>query len=127
MLIYFEKTLKKIISLNRYIKKIIAIIVDITLCIFCIWLAFWLRLEEIVPFKDISFNLILISIVLSIPIFWWFGLYRTIFRFSGFALIFVVSKSILLYGLIFFLIVCIYVLPQVPRSIGVIQPMLFYS
>jgi FlaA1/EpsC-like NDP-sugar epimerase len=126
MLIYFEKTLKKIISLNRYIKKIIAIIIDITLCIFCIWLAFWLRLEEIVPFKDISFNLILISIVLSIPIFWWFGLYRTIFRFSGFALIFVVSKSILLYGLIFFLIVGIYVLPQVPRSIGVIQPMLFY-
>ena len=115
-----------ILSLPRYSKRAIAILTDIFLCIFCTWLAFTLRLEEIIIFKDFNFYPALISVIFALPIFWLFGLYRTIFRFTGLSIIFNVLNSTFIYGLLYFLIIGIYSIPGVPRSIGVIQPMLLF-
>ena len=45
---------QNIISLNRYAKRILAIILDLGLCILCTWLAFYLRLEQFIKI-DIIF------------------------------------------------------------------------
>ena len=74
---------KNIINLPRYTKRIIAILIDIGLCIFCTWFAFYLRLEEFILINDITTLAVLISVLLAIPIFWLTGLYKTIFRFQG--------------------------------------------
>ena len=74
---YFSNYL---LSLNRYSKRAIVVITDISLCILCTWLAFSLRLEHFVLLKNLNFFPTVISIFLVIPIFWIFGLYRTIFR-----------------------------------------------
>ena len=39
---------ENIINLPRYTKRIIAILIDIGLCIFCTWFAFYLRLEQFI-------------------------------------------------------------------------------
>ena len=70
---------KNIINLPRYPKRIIAIITDIGLCIFCTWLAFYLGLEQFIKINDVTVA-IEISVLLAIPIFWLMGLYKTIFR-----------------------------------------------
>ena len=58
-----------ITSLHRYAKRTIAIVTDIGLCILCTWLAFALRLEELILFKDFNFYPAVISIIIAIPIF----------------------------------------------------------
>lgn len=117
---------KSILSLPRYSKITIAIITDICMCIFCTWLAFVIRLEEIILFKDINFFPSIISIIIAIPIFWICGIYKTIFRFAGLSIIFTVTFSIILYGFLFFLVIGVYGIEEVPRSIAIIQPMLLF-
>jgi len=116
----------KIFSLHRYSKRGIAITTDIFLCVFTLWLAFYLRLEELVLFKDIGLTPILLTIFLAIPIFWVSGLYRTLFRYSGISILSTISLSVTVYGLIFFSIISFYGITGVPRSIGVIQPVLLF-
>ena len=115
-----------ILSLPRYSKQTIAMATDAGLCVLCTWLAFILRLEELILFKDFNFTPALISIIIAMPIFWLFGLYRTIFRFPGLSIIFTVLISILVYGLLYFLVIGVFSISGVPRSIGVLQPMLLF-
>ena len=113
-------------SLHRYSKRIIAIISDICFCILCTWLAFVLRLDQLIFFKDFNLTPALISICIAIPIFWLFGLYRTIYRYTSFSIIFTILASIIIYGLLYFLVIGVYGIQKVPRSIGVIQPALMF-
>ena len=121
-----NKFSNNILSLPRYSKQAIAVITDSALCILCTWIAFILRLEELIFFKDFNFYPALISIMLAIPIFWFFGMYQTIFRYNGLSITFKVLISILIYGLLYFLIVGVYSISSVPRSIGILQPMLLF-
>ena len=67
---YLKELQSIILSLDRYSKRSIAIITDLSLCILCTWLAFIIRLEEIILFKDFNFYPPLISIMIAMPIFW---------------------------------------------------------
>ena len=120
------ETSKHIINLPRYAKRIIAIIIDLSLCIICTWLAFFLRLEQFIKINDITILAVLTSICLAIPIFWLSGLYNTIFRFTGTSIIFNILISILIYSLLYFSIISIYGIQGIPRSIGIIQPILLF-
>ena len=117
---------KNIINFPRYTKRIIAILIDIGLCIFCTWLAFFLRLEEFVKINDVTTLSVEISILLAIPIFWLMGLYKTIFRFQGSSIIFTVFVATFVYSLLYFAVIGIYGIQGIPRSIGVIQPILLF-
>ncbi len=115
-----------ILSLHRYSKRFIAIVTDLGMCILCTWLAFFLRLEEFILLKDFNFYPALISVIMAIPIFWLFGLYRTILRFTGLSIIFTILVSTFVYGLLYFLVIGVYGIQGVPRSVGILQPMLLF-
>tara|TARA_A100001011_G_scaffold342305_1_gene375735 strand:- start:2930 stop:4882 length:1953 start_codon:yes stop_codon:yes gene_type:complete len=123
---YIAEFSNNILSLHRYSKRVIAIIIDICLCILCTWIAFILRLEELILFKNFNFTPALIAVIIVIPIYWLFGLYRTIFRYTDLSIIFTVLASTSTYGLLYFLIIGVYGIQGTPRSIGLIQPMLFF-
>ena len=136
MINYIKKFLNHIFSLHRYSKRLIAIITDASLCFLSTWIAFiirseyWLALnpeiEVLILYENFNFNSVLISIIIAIPVFWLFGLYRTIFRYTGLSIILNILASTFVYGLFYFLIVGFYGIQGVPRSIGVIQPMLLF-
>ena len=123
---YYQEISNNILSLHRYSKRSIAIITDLGLCIFCTWIAFFLRLEEFILLKNFNFYPAAISVVIAIPIFWLFGLYRTIFRYTGLSIIFNILASTLVYGLLYFLVIGVYGIQGVPRSVGVLQPMILF-
>ena len=123
---YLKDISISILSLNRNLKRVIAVITDLILCILCTWLAFVLRLEELILFKDFNYYPALISIIIAVPIFWFFGLYRTIFRFTGLSIIATIILSTFIYGLLYFFVVGVYGIYNVPRSVGVLQPMLLF-
>jgi FlaA1/EpsC-like NDP-sugar epimerase len=117
---------KNIINLPRYAKRMIAIIIDVGLCIFCTWLAFYLRLEQFVKIDNVTTLAVEISILIAIPIFWLMGLYKTIFRFAGSSIVFTVLIASFAYSLLYFSVIGIYGIHGIPRSIGVLQPILLF-
>ena len=123
---YIKESLDIILSNNYYSKKIIAIIIDVILCILSTWLAFALRLEQLILFKDFNFLPAIISIIIAIPIFFLFELYRTIFRYTSLSILLTILAATSLYGLLYFLVIGVYSFNGVPRSVGIIQPMLLF-
>jgi FlaA1/EpsC-like NDP-sugar epimerase len=126
MLVKIHTAAKSILNLPRFAKQIVAIIVDLSLCVLCAWFAFYLRLDVFISIKGVGLTAAIVSVVLALPIFWAFGLYRTIFRYSGLSIIVSVSIALLVYGLLYFLVLGVYGVKDIPRSIGVLQPMLLF-
>ena len=122
----FRDAAINVTNLPRYAKIILAIIVDVGLCILCTWLAFYLRLEQFISINDIRFLAALISVFLAIPIFLISGLYKTMFRFGGLSIFLMVFMAAFAYSLLYFSIIGIYVIPGIPRSIGILQPILLF-
>ena len=120
-----NEQIKNIIKLPRYAKRIIAIFVDISLCVLSTWFAFYLRLEEFIRIDYVTTSAVLLSIS-AIPIFWLFGLYKALFRFAGSSIAFTVAVAVFVYGLLYFSVVGIYGIQGIPRSIGLIQPLLLF-
>jgi len=123
---FFSEISKNIFNLNRYTKRIIAILIDISLCIVCTWFAFYLRLEQFIKINDTSNLAVQISVLFAIPIFWLTGLYKTIFRFGGSSIIFSILFANFVYSLLYFVVISIYGIQGIPRSIGIIQPILLF-
>ena len=132
---YIYNFSNSIFSFHRYSKRLIATICDVILCILCTWMAFavrseyWLaikpEIDKSILLQDFSFNSLLISILIAIPVFWLFGLYRTIFRYTGFSIFFTILMSSFVYGILYFTI-AVYGVKAVPRPIGFFQPMLLF-
>ena len=113
-------------NLPRYAKRILVIIFDIVVCILSTWIAFYLRLEQFIKINDLSILAVLLSIFFAIPIFWFAGLYKAIFRFAGLSIIFTVAVATFIYSLFYFSVISVYGIPGIPRSIGIIQPVLIF-
>ena len=119
--------IEKLINLERYKKNAIVIFSDILISILSMWLAFCLRLEVIFIPKGLEFLPFFFSILIFIIIFYIFRIYSTFYRYSGFDTLKLIFLSIILYSLIFGSVIIFIGVPGVPRSIGIIQPILFLT
>ena len=126
MLVKIHTTAKSILNLPRFVKQIVAIIVDLNLCVLCTWFAFYLRLEQFILIQGVALTAVMVSVALALPIFWLLGLYRTIFRYSGSSIMFSVSIALLVYGFLYFSVFGVYGVAGIPRSIGILQPLLLF-
>lgn len=97
---------------------------DALLCVLTLWLAMCLRLETWVPVTEPLQSLALLSVLLALPVFVRFGLYRAIFRYVGLGAFIAIGKAMTTYALVFAALVSGVGVAGVPRSVGVIQPLL---
>ena len=65
-----------------------------------------------------------VSLAIALPIFIVNGFYRAIFRYSGLSALTTVMKAIGVYGLLFATVFTAIGVDGVPRTVGLIQPML---
>ncbi|NDH68829.1 MAG: polysaccharide biosynthesis protein, partial [Gammaproteobacteria bacterium] len=116
------------LALPRMFKRALVLVLDAFLCVLTVWLAFYLRLGEFLPLNDTSLwsprIAVLLSLSIAIPIFIYSGLYRAIFRYNGLPALMAVSKAMLIYGLLYAITFTIVGVQGVPRTIGLIQPVL---
>lgn len=117
---------KTIIRLPRPIKKIIVLSLDICLCLIATWFAFDLRFDEPIPFSLPIFLAAGISIFLAVPIFITQGLYRAIFRYTGWFALLSLIRASSIYLALYACVILLIRIDGVPRSIGFIQPILLF-
>jgi FlaA1/EpsC-like NDP-sugar epimerase len=115
-----------LLNLPRSTKRLVVLALDSCLCVFALWLALYLRLGEFV-YLDWQYALALtMSLVLALPIFLMNGLYRAIFRYSGWPALMTVAKSVAIYGILYATIFTAFGIAGTPRTIGLIQPILLF-
>ena len=102
MLVKIRIVAKSILNLPRFAKQIVAIIIDLSLCVLCVWFAFYLRLDQFILIQGVALTAVMVSVALALPVFWLLGLYKTIFRYSGLSIMFSVSIALLVYGFLYF-------------------------
>jgi FlaA1/EpsC-like NDP-sugar epimerase len=113
-------------SLDRRAKKIIAFLADSLICTFAIWLAFSLRLGDWQLWTPPVRSVMLASFFFWPPLFLMFGVYRSIFRFAGSGTITELARAILVFMLAMTVTFTIMAVPGVPRTIGILVPILFF-
>jgi FlaA1/EpsC-like NDP-sugar epimerase len=113
-----------ILSLSRLTKRLLVFGVDASLCIFTVWLAYYLRMGYVVPLNGEPLIAVAISLILALPIFVSSGLYRAIFRYSGWPALLTVAKACLIYGFAYSCVIVTMGFQGVPRTLGFIQPIL---
>ena len=117
---------QSLLNLPRYFKRCVVMFFDGIICAFSVWLAFGLRLDQWGHFGGHQWIVFLAAIGFSFPLFISFGLYRAIFRYIGTVAFMSIMRVFVVYTGLFFGVFTLYGIDGVPRSIGVIQPMLLF-
>ena len=120
-----DKLRQDLKGLSQTTKTTIIVFADIALAIIAMWLAYTLRLESWhVP----TFNqglVYVIAIVGFLTVFRVFHLYNFVISYSSLAMINALARGVFIYGLILLAILMIAKLDTVPRSVAIIQPLIF--
>jgi len=126
----FNQTAACVLAMPRPAKQLLVMTVDISLCILSVWASFYLRLGEYELFSDTVTIPVLItsatSVALAIPIFVLSGLYRAIFRYSGMPAMMTMARAMFIYGSLFSLMFTFIGVQGVPRTIGLIHPIVVF-
>jgi len=113
-----------ILSLPRITKRLVVFWVDANLCVVTVWFAYYLRMGDWVSLRGEPMVAVLISLALALPIFVSCGLYRAIFRYSGWPALLTVAKAIFIYAFFYAVVIITVGFTGVPRTLGLIQPIL---
>lgn len=116
------------IKLPRIVKILVVFLVDVCLCVSTVWIAFYLRLGEAIDLTDDvvwkPMYAVYGSLLISIPIFIASGFYQAVFRHSGWRALTTILLALSLYGALFLAVFMFLGIDGVPRTIGIIQPIL---
>jgi FlaA1/EpsC-like NDP-sugar epimerase len=115
----------RLLGLPRRLKQAVVIVVDVVAAWLAMWLAFTLRLEvwHLPTWQQLW--IYVASPLIFLPLFIRFGLYRAIFRYTGLATMQTLLHATGLYGIALLVLVLLTFPAGVPRSVGVLQPLLF--
>ena len=123
MINIFSRFAATVLALPRPAKRSVVLVLDVGLCVLSVWLAFYLRLGEWPPLSGPAVSAAGVSMALALPIFITTGLYRAIFRYSGFPAMVAVARAMLLYSVLYAGVFMLWGVEGVPRRVGLIQPL----
>jgi len=114
-----------LLALPRPLKRLVVLALDLLLSLISVWVAFYLRIDQTGLPQLQQKYVYMLAPVLAVPIFIHFGLYRAIFRYTGMAAMASTAKAVGTYAVLFFVTLLLFKWDGVPRSVGLIQPLLF--
>jgi len=117
--------LNRILEWPRSAKRLFVVVLDAGMGLLAMWLAFTLRLESLHRPEGLQWLVYALGPLLAFPIFMNLGLYRAIFRYTGIRALITTGKAVTLYGALLLAILLVAQWEGVPRSVGVLQPLMF--
>ena len=113
-----------VLSWSRRAKQAFALLADVLAALVAVWLAFYLRIEQVGMPVQQQLNAYAAAL-LFVPVFIRLGLYRAVFRYAGMRALAATAMAVGIYGSVFFAVLLIARWEGVPRSLGLIQPLVF--
>ncbi|MAN13967.1 MAG: capsule biosynthesis protein CapD [Dinoroseobacter sp.] len=123
----FVGALSRLVGLSRHRKTALLLVIDASLCVFSVWTAFSLRLGAWDLWSPAIATVMLASLAVWLPIFLIRGVYRSVMRFVGSRTMINIAVSCFLMALVLSTFFLVNMISGVPRTIGVLQPMVFAS
>lgn len=120
------KVTHPLLALPRGSKRLMAAAIDGALCALTVWVAYYLRLGHFVSLAGRPSVAAILAVVLALPAFYVTGLYRIAFRSTGAEIVPVIALACTGYGLSYTTIISAYAFEDVPRTVGIIQPILMF-
>ena len=117
---------KELLELPRWVKQFVAMLGDVVCALVATWIAYCLRLDEwhsFIPQQKMAYVL---AALLSVPVFFQYGVYKTVLRFTGAHTLALMSKAVGIYGLLYFTGIFMLASPYIYRSIGLVQPIILF-
>ncbi len=118
--------LSNLLTLDRAQKYALVLMVDLVLCGVATWAAFSLRLSAFLNWNQPMVLATLITMALWTFIANVTGAYKAVFRYFGGGMMVVLARSVAVYTVPMILIFMIVTVAGVPRTISLIQPMVFF-
>jgi FlaA1/EpsC-like NDP-sugar epimerase len=118
--------LDRLAHLQRPTKQWLVFLVDVTALFQSIWIAYSLRIGRWILWDEAVVKMSAGALALMIPVFYFSGVYQTIFRYVGLGMLRTLSRAALIYGLLFFAIFTLIGIEEVPRTAGIIQPIIYF-
>lgn len=116
---------KQVLGWPRVAKRLVVIALDVVLALLATWIAFTLRLDALHQPVDAQWWVYAVAPVLAVPVFIKFGLYRAIFRYTGQAALVATAQAVGIYAVLLSATLLWRQWPNVPRSLGLLQPLIF--
>jgi FlaA1/EpsC-like NDP-sugar epimerase len=117
---------RPLLALPRGSKQLMAAAIDGALCALTVWLAYYLRLGYFVSLAGRPSVAVGLSLILALPAFYFLGLYRMAFRRAGADILPTIALACGAYGLCYATVIAAYGFDNIPRTIGIIQPILLF-
>jgi len=105
---------------SRLVKRIILILVDLCIIPFSLWAAFALRFSQVIPQMVDFWWIVIAAPLVSIPIFYTFGLYRSMLRYMGIQVGWALVKGMVVSTLLLSALVLFTQTQGFPRSVFII-------
>ena len=115
---------ERLLELDRTEKRLIALVVDVVLCLLTVVIAFYLRYGQWIYPRGTTWLAFAAAVGIAIPLFVRFGLYRAIFRYGGARAMHAIVRACALYGMLYAAVFTVIGIFGVPRTVGLIQPLL---
>lgn len=114
-----------LLNAPRRIKQSLAVASDIFFCAVASIIAMGLRTDAWGVWGQANGWMTLVGVIVALPVFTSLGLYRAVFRYAGMQMLYTLIKALLIYTALFVLLFMLIGLAGVPRSMGLMQPVVF--
>lgn len=115
----------QVLNWPRVAKFLLVMAFDAVMAVVAMWMAFSLRLDMLHQPSGTQWVAYGLAPLLAIPVFIRFGLYRAIFRYTGLSALVATAQAVAVYGALLFTLLLWNQWPGIPRTIGLLQPLIF--
>jgi FlaA1/EpsC-like NDP-sugar epimerase len=115
-----------LLGLPRPAKRLLALLVDALVCVLCVCFALSLRFEQWMLPRGSQWWAAVTAVLIALPLFTVFGLYRAIFRYAGAPAVLAILRACALFGLAYAVLFTVIGVSAVPRTVGLVVPLLLF-
>lgn len=122
----FKTLLQRLAGLPRVAKQGVVFALDFVLLIQSIWIAYSLRVDEWILWDVAIMRFTIGAAIFMVPVFLMTGVYQAIFRYVGLGMLRTLLRAAFYYSLAVFAVFTLVGVPEVPRTLGLLQPLVYF-
>lgn len=116
---------KKLLAAPRRVKQSLAVLIDACFCLIASGVALGLRADQWALWDGGSAWMSTVGVLIALPLFTVFGLYRAIFRYAGLQMLYTLIKVLTIYVLIYLVVFNVISVDEINGSLLIIQSLVF--